>query len=95
MDQLRIATIPGDGIGVDTINEAVDTLHTVAEVHGGLRFTFDRYPWGCQYYLREGRMMPEDALRILGDCDSILFGAVGFPPVPDHISLWGLLLPIR
>ena len=95
MDQLRIATIPGDGIGVDTINEAVDTLNVVAEVHGGLRFTFDRYPWGCQYYLREGRMMPEDGLRILGDYDSILFGAAGFPPVPDHISLWGLLLPIR
>jgi tartrate dehydrogenase/decarboxylase/D-malate dehydrogenase len=95
VDQYRIATIPGDGIGVDTTNEAVETLHTVAEVHGGLRLHFDRYPWGCAYYLREGRMMPADGLRILGDYDSILFGAVGFPTVPDHISLWGLLLPIR
>ena len=92
MDQYRIATIPGDGIGVDTTNEAVETLHTVAEVHGGLRPHLTA-TLGCAYYLREGRMMPADGLRILGDYDSILFGAVGFPTVPDHISLWACCCP--
>ena len=95
MTQYRIATVPGDGIGVDTVEEAVRTLQTVCKVHGGLKLSFDHYPWGCEYYLQHGVMMPADALRILGDYDSILFGAVGFPTVPDHISLWGLLLPIR
>ncbi|MBC7234474.1 MAG: tartrate dehydrogenase [Chloroflexi bacterium] len=95
MNTYRIAVIPGDGIGVDTIDEAQQALQTICQVHGGLSMTFERYPWGCQYYLREGRMMPEDGLRILADYDAILFGAVGFPPVPDHVSLWGLLLPIR
>lgn len=95
MDHYRIATVPGDGIGVDTIREAVETLRAVCEVHGGLKLSFDHCPWGCQYYLREGRMMPPDGLRILGDYDCLLFGAVGFPSVPDHVSLWGLLLPIR
>lgn len=95
MQHFRIATIPGDGIGVDTVEEAVATLHVASKVHGGFRLTFERYPWGCSYYLAHGEMMPADALPILGDYDSILFGAVGFPSVPDHISLWGLLLPIR
>ncbi|MBM3188820.1 MAG: tartrate dehydrogenase [Chloroflexi bacterium] len=95
MKAYRIAVVPGDGIGVDTVREAVETLRAVAEAHGGIRLTFEGYPWGCTYYLQHGEMMPSDALRILGDYDSILFGAVGFPSVPDHISLWGLLLPIR
>jgi len=95
MPAYRIATIPGDGIGVDTIAEAVSTLKTVCDVHGGLQFAFDDYPWGCTYYLEHGKMMPDDGLKILGDYEAILFGAVGFPSVPDHISLWGLLLPIR
>jgi tartrate dehydrogenase/decarboxylase/D-malate dehydrogenase len=91
----RIATIPGDGIGVGTTIEAVETLQAVCRAHGGIKLTFEEYPWGCKYYLQHGEMMPADGLRILGDYDSILFGAVGFPSVPDHISLWGLLLPIR
>ncbi|OGO05957.1 MAG: tartrate dehydrogenase [Chloroflexi bacterium RBG_13_56_8] len=95
MKHYRIAAVPGDGIGVDTVEEAMQTLQVVCEVHGGIALTFDRYPWGCEYYLREGRMMPPDALNILGDYDCILFGAAGFPTVPDHISLWGLILPIR
>ena len=95
MPAYRIATIPGDGIGVDTIAEAVATLKTVCAVHGGLQFEFEYYPWGCAYYLEHGKMMPDDGLKILGDYDAILFGAAGFPSVPDHISLWGLLLPIR
>jgi len=93
--QYRIAVVPGDGIGVDTVEQAVESLRTISQAHGGLQFTFDTCPWGCTYYLQHGEMMPADGLRILGDYDSILFGAAGFPTVPDHISLWGLLLPIR
>ena len=95
MRKYRIAVVPGDGIGVDTVHEAVKALLTICQVHGGLDLSFDEYPWGCEYYLEHGEMMPPDALGILGDYDSILFGAAGFPSVPDHISLWGLLLPIR
>jgi tartrate dehydrogenase/decarboxylase/D-malate dehydrogenase len=95
MHRFSIASIPGDGIGVDTIREAVAALEAVSEVHGGVGFYFDEFPWSCQYFIEHGRMMPEDGLDILAGYDSILFGAAGFPPVPDHISLWGLLLPIR
>ncbi|MGI6368139.1 MAG: tartrate dehydrogenase [Anaerolineae bacterium] len=95
MNKYRIAVIPGDGIGVDTINEALATLATVCEVHGGLSLEFEQFPWGCTYYLQHGRMMPEDGLSTLAGFDSILFGAVGYPSVPDHVSLWGLLLPLR
>ncbi|MHB1319679.1 MAG: isocitrate/isopropylmalate family dehydrogenase, partial [Anaerolineae bacterium] len=95
MKAYRIAVIPGDGIGVDTIDEALATLDVLCQVHGGLSLTYDRFPWGCTYYLEHGEMMPADGLKILEGYDSILFGAVGFPPVPDHISLWGLLLPLR
>ncbi len=90
-----IAVVPGDGIGVDTVGEAVACLRVVAQVHGGLGFRFDHYPWSCSYYLEHGEMMPPDGLDILVDYESILFGAAGFPGVPDHVSLWGLLLPIR
>ena len=75
--------------------EAAATLEAVSAVHGGIAFAFDEYPWSCQYYLEHGQMMPGDGLAILADHDCILFGAAGFPTVPDHISLWGLLLPIR
>lgn len=95
MQRYRVAVIPGDGIGVDTIDEAVAALDAVCQAHGGLELAYDHYPWGCGYYLEHGQMMPPDGLRILADYDCILFGAVGFPTVPDHISLWGLLLPIR
>lgn len=95
MKSYRIATIPGDGIGVDTIAEAVATLKTACEVHGGIALKFEFYDWGCTYYLKHGAMMPADGIKTLADYDAILFGAVGFPSVPDHISLWGLLLPIR
>ena len=95
MINYRIAVIPGDGIGVDTINEAVAALEAVCEVHGGISMSFEHYPWSCEYYLEHGEMMPSDGLKTLADYDSILFGAAGFPSVPDHVSLWGLLLPIR
>ncbi|MCD6519882.1 MAG: tartrate dehydrogenase, partial [Anaerolineae bacterium] len=82
-------------IGIETVEEAIRTLQVACEVHGGVSLTFERFPWGCQYYLEHGEMMPSDGLRILEGFESILFGAAGFPTVPDHISLWGLLLPIR
>ncbi len=94
MRQINLKLIPGDGIGMEVIHEARRTLECLADKHGGVRFKIDTMPWGCRYYLEHGRMMPEDGLKILADCDAILLGAVGFPGVPDHISLQ-LLLPIR
>ena len=95
MKQFTINLIPGDGIGVDVIREARRVLEKLAEWHGGVDFKFKTLNWSCEYYLQHGRMMPEDGLSILRDCDSILLGAVGFPTVPDHISLRQLLIPIR
>ena len=95
MKDFTIKLLPGDGIGVDVICEGRKVMEALAEKHGGLDFHFDTLPWSCQYYLETGRMMPEDGLKILADCDSILLGAVGFPGVPDHVSLRDLLLPIR
>ena len=95
MNKFTVKLIPGDGIGVDVIREAVRLLNALAEKHGGLKFDFQELEWSCEYYLKTGRMMPEDGLKILADCDSILLGAVGFPGVPDHVSLRELLLPIR
>ena len=95
MKEYTIKLIPGDGIGVDVIHEGRRVLEALAEKHGGIRFRFDTLPWSCKYYLETGKMMPEDGLKILADCDSILLGAVGFPGVPDHVSLRELLLPIR
>ncbi|MBP5181428.1 MAG: tartrate dehydrogenase, partial [Lentisphaeria bacterium] len=95
MKEYTIKLIPGDGIGVDVIHEGRRVLEALAEKHGGIHFRFDTLPWSCKYYLETGKMMPEDGLKILSDCDSILLGAVGFPGVPDHVSLRELLLPIR
>jgi tartrate dehydrogenase/decarboxylase/D-malate dehydrogenase len=95
MKKFVINLIPGDGIGVDVIQEAVRVLQALARKNGGIEFDFRSLPWSCQYRLKTGRMMPEDGLSILADCDAILLGAVGFPGVPDHVSLRELLLPIR
>jgi tartrate dehydrogenase/decarboxylase/D-malate dehydrogenase len=91
-----IASIPGDGIGKDVIEVGTKVLGTAMELHGDFRLEFETFPWSCTYYLEHGRMMPEDGLRILETFDAIYLGAVGFPAlVPDHVSLWGLLLPLR
>jgi tartrate dehydrogenase/decarboxylase/D-malate dehydrogenase len=95
MQEFRLALIPGDGIGKEVVPSGVSVLEAVAQVHGGLRFRFDAFPWSCAYYLQYGRMMPEDGLDILKGYDAIYLGAVGFPGVPDHVSLWQLLIPIR
>lgn len=96
MKQLEIAVIPGDGVGIEVMPEALRVLDAVAEIHGGLSFKYKEFPWSCQYYLERGRMMPEDGLKQLEQSDAVFLGAVGDPNlVPDHISLWGLLIKIR
>lgn len=95
MDTYKIAVIAGDGIGPEVIAEGVKVLKRVAELDGGFQFEFTYFPWGCEYYLKEGRMMAEDGLEQLEKFDAIFLGAVGYPGVPDHISLWDLLLVIR
>ncbi|QXJ38512.1 D-malate dehydrogenase [Parageobacillus caldoxylosilyticus] len=64
MKQLEIAVIPGDGIGKEVVPAALDVLRTIADVHGGLRFTFTEFPWNCEYYIEHGKMMPDDGLQI-------------------------------
>ena len=91
----KIAVIPGDGIGPEVIAEGIKVLDRVAELDGSFKFEYVTYPWGCEYYLENGRMMSEDGMEQLSKFDAIFLGAVGFPGVPDHISLWDLLLIIR
>lgn len=95
MKTYKIAVIAGDGIGPEVIAEGVKTLKAVAKLDGSFDFEFTFFPWGCEYYLKEGRMMAEDGLERLKEHDAIFLGAVGYPGVPDHISLWDLLLVIR
>jgi tartrate dehydrogenase/decarboxylase/D-malate dehydrogenase len=90
----RIAVIAGDGIGREVVPEGIRVLEAAGTKHG-LRFRWDELPWSCEHYARHGRMMPEDALERIRRHDAIFLGAVGFPGVPDHVSLWGLLIPIR
>lgn len=94
MREYRIAVIPGDGIGQEVTPLGVEVLSAAAELAGGFRLTYEEFPWGCDHYLSHGLMMPEDGLRTLQSFDAIYFGAVGFPGVPDHVSLRGLRLPI-
>lgn len=95
MDVHKIAVIPGDGVGPEVIREGVRVLEEAARLDGGFRFEFTWFPWGCGYYLKHGRMMEEDGISRLEKFDAIYLGAVGYPGVPDHISLWDLLLTIR
>jgi len=90
----RIAVIPGDGIGWEVMPEAIRVLEAVARKHD-LSFQFDEKDWSCERFHKVGAMMPDDGLAEISGHDSILLGAVGFPGVPDHVSLWGLLIPIR
>ena len=90
----RIAVIPGDGIGKEVVPEGIRVLDAAGKLFG-IQFKWEFFPWGCEYYLSHGEMMPPDGLEILKGFDAIYLGAVGAPEVPDHVSLWGLLLPIR
>ena len=94
MPAYSIAVIPGDGIGKEVVPEGIRVLEAV----GGrfdIIFKWDTFEWNCENFTRSGRMMPEDGIEQLRAYDAIYLGAVGFPGVPDHISLWGLLIPIR
>ena len=95
MKTYRIAVIPGDGVGPEVLTEGMKVLKRVAELDGTFQFEDVWFPWGCEYYLKTGRMMPEDGIEVLKEFDAIYLGAVGYPGVPDHISLWDLLLTIR
>lgn len=96
MKNIKLAVIPGDGIGNEVVPASLKVLDTIADVHGGLKFEYEHFNYGCDYYLKHGAMMAEDGMERLSQSDSVFLGAVGdASKVPDHISLWGLLLKIR
>lgn len=92
---VRVAVIGGDGIGPEVVEAGIQVMRAAAESDPSLDLDFTEFPWGCEYFLEHGRMMPDDALQTLSGFDVLYLGAVGWPTVPDHVSLWGLLLPIR
>ena len=91
----KVAVIAGDGIGPEVLAEGMKVLSAVAGMDGGFEVEYTEFPWGCQYYLKNGRMMDDDALETLKNFDAIYLGAVGYPGVPDNVSLGDLLLKIR
>ncbi len=95
MQRYKIAVIPGDGIGPEVVAEGIKALECAARLDGRFGFDFTYFPWGCEYWLESGHMMPDDGLDLLRGFDAIFLGAVGFPGVPDSVSLPGLLLKIR
>ena len=94
MQKYKVAVIAGDGIGPEVIAEGVKVLAAVA-ADAELAVEFEHFPWGCEYYLEHGEMMPADGIDTLSHFDAIYLGAIGYPGVPDHISLGDLLLKIR
>ena len=94
MKTYRIATIPGDGIGKEVVPAGQHLLSTLAGAGSGLKFEFETFDWGGDYYRKHRVMMPEDGLNALRKKDAILFGSAGDPHIPDHITLWGLRLKI-
>lgn len=94
MKKYQIALVPGDGIGLEVIPASVKILDKAAAL-GGFQLSYQSFEYSCEQYVQHGHMMPEDGLDRLRDHDAIFLGAVGYPGVPDHISLWGLLIPIR
>jgi len=94
MKAYRIATIPGDGIGKEVIPAGRQVLQALAASDCAMRFKFENFEWGGDYYRRHAVMMPADGLDALRDKGAILFGSAGDPDIPDHITLWGLRLKI-
>jgi tartrate dehydrogenase/decarboxylase/D-malate dehydrogenase len=94
MRTYRIAAIPGDGIGIEVIAAGLQVLEVLAASAGSFRFEVEHFPWSSDYYLEKGHYIPEGGLEKLRSFDAIFFGAVGSQKVPDHVSLWGLRLPI-
>ncbi|NOG73677.1 tartrate dehydrogenase [Roseicella sp. DB1501] len=94
MAKHKIAVIAGDGIGKEVVPEGIRVLEA-AGAKFGIEYEWDELPWSCDYYLQHGKMMPDDGLDRIRHHDAIFLGAVGFPTVPDHVSLWGLLIKLR
>ena len=94
MKRYKIAVIEGDGIGHEVVPEGIRVLEAAGR-RFDISFSWQHFDWSCQRYLKTGRMMPEDGLEQLRPFDAIYLGAIGYPGVPDHVSLWGLLIPIR
>ena len=94
MASYKIALIPGDGIGKEVLPEAVTVLEKIGGKFG-ISFEWHEFDWSCETYAKTGHMMPEDGIEQLSPFDALFLGAVGYPGVADHISLWGLLIPIR
>jgi tartrate dehydrogenase/decarboxylase/D-malate dehydrogenase len=94
MREYRIAAIPGDGIGMEVIAAGLQVLKVLAERDRGFKLNIEHFPWSSAYYKQHGYYIPEGGLDQVKKCDAIFFGAVGAPDVPDHVSLWGLRLPI-
>lgn len=90
----NVAVIPGDGIGLEVVPEGIRVLEAAGH-RFDIDFNWQTLPWGCENYNRTGRFMPEDGIEQLKEFEAIFLGAVGFPGVPDHLSLWELLIPIR
>ena len=90
----RVAVIPGDGIGKEVMPEGMRVLEKAGSKHG-VEFEWQEFDWSCETYLKTGKMMPDNGIDQLRAFDAIYLGAAGFPTVPDHVSLWGLLIPIR
>jgi tartrate dehydrogenase/decarboxylase/D-malate dehydrogenase len=90
----KIATIPGDGIGKEVVPEGIRALEAAGSKFN-ISFQWNEFPWSCEYYSKSGKMMPDDGLQQVRPHDAIFLGACGFPGVPDHVSLWGLLIPLR
>src|SRR6202790_4836874 len=94
MKTFNIAVIAGDGIGKEVVPEGIRVLEAAGK-HFGFQFNWHEFYWSCETYVKTGNMMPPDGLQQLRPFDAIFLGAVGHPSVADHVSLWGLLLPIR
>ncbi|MDW8845529.1 tartrate dehydrogenase [Erwinia sp. MMLR14_017] len=94
MRHYSIAAIPADGIGPEVISAGIQVLRSLEKQDRLLKFDIENFDWGSDYYKKHGVMMPEEGLQTLKKFDAIFFGAVGAPDVPDHITLWGLRLPI-
>lgn len=94
MHKYKIAVIPGDGIGNEVVPEGIRVLETVGR-RFNIEFEWVQFEWNCETFMKTGHMMPPDGIEQLKEFDSIYLGAVGYPGVPDHVSLWGMLIPIR
>ena len=95
MQEYKVAVIAGDGIGPEVLQEGIKVLKKIVEIDGSFKVKFTEFPWGCEYYLKNGKMMDEEGMDTLKGFDAIYLGAVGYPGVPDNVSLGDLLLKIR